>query len=202
MIGKHSLQDFKSRSEADINEGRVEVVERLKGIPVSQLHHSDPTLFARITPDQRADVFSHIAHQIVASDSRPPANIVRYKHRRTFLIGRLWRALPLAARSQFLGIFLSSTLAVLFLGVLAFEGQLTSIPASLPIDSTYWPKCIRLTPSIDGCVYVVSDSLTWHDAAMLLGFDPQDSNSHLANRKTLQHGDKMIVWRKLIPLEN
>ena len=202
MIAKHSLQDFKSRSEADINEGRVEVVERLKGIPVSQLHHSDPTLFARITPDQRADVFSHIAHQTVASDSRPPANIVRYKHRRTFLIGRLWRALPLAARSQSLGIFLSSALAVLFLGVLAFEGQLASIPASLPIDSTYWPKCNRLTPSIDGCVYVVSDSLTWHDAAMLLGFDPQDSNSHLANRKTLQHGDKMIVWRKLIPLEN
>ncbi len=202
MIGKHSLQDFKSRSEADINEGRVEVVERLKGIPVSQLHHSDPTLFARITPDQRADVFSHIAHQIMASDSRPPANIVRYKHRRTFLIGRLWRALPLATRSQFLGIFLSSTLAVLFLGVLAFEGQLTPIPASLPIDSTYWPRCNRLTPSIDGCVYVVSDSLTWRDAATLLGFDPKDGNRHLANRTDLQRGDKLIVWRKLIPLEN
>jgi hypothetical protein len=202
MITKRSARNFKSQSEADLNEGRVEVVEQLMEIPVSQLHQCDPTLFARITPDQRADIFSHIAQQSEPSGHRPPTNIVRYKHRKTFLIGRLWRALPLAVRSQSLGLLLSSALAISFLGVLAFEGQFASFPASLPSDTSSWPKCNRLTPSMDGCVYVVSDSLTWRDAATLLGFDPRDDNRHLANRKTLQRGDKLIVWRKLIPLEN
>lgn len=205
MSGNQIFQDMKSQAEKDINEGRGEVVEKLKEIPVSELHHSDPTLFARITADQRADIFSHIAHQNEASAHRAPLNIVRYKKPGAFRTQQLWAALPLGIRSQCVGLFLSTALAAFMLTAFSYEDQIFSFisrPASLSSNSSYWPNCKRLTTWTDGCIYTVSSALSWQQAANILGLDIKASNRHLAKRKTPQRGDIMVVWRKQIPLEN
>jgi len=73
-----------------------------------------------------------------------------------------------------------------------------------PHESTHWPRCERLTPKADGCVYRVSRAISWRDAASLLNM--QEPYLRTINRApdslSLTAGQPIVVWRghgRLIP---
>jgi hypothetical protein len=192
----------------DLQQGRTELLSALKRVPVSDLHNTDPTLFARLTPQQRAELFSKVAQQ-----GRTAAPIGPYSRRRPESAGvsvprRLWNRLPPVGRSQLIGLLTASILAGASLAALAHEHQLVALitaPSSLPADIATWPDCRRLTLASDGCTYVVKQGLSWDQASQALGQDPRDLrtvNSHLAGRSSLYRGDQLIIWRDRIRLEN
>lgn len=121
---------------------------------------------------------------------------------------RLWNRLPLAGRSQLVGLFMATLLVGLSTFVLAYEDQFPTIVVlaePLPTDVSLWPACKRLTPGSDGCTYTVTKGLSWNDAAQALGQNPRELmavNHHLAGRSSLYRGDNLIVWRNRIRLEN
>jgi hypothetical protein len=208
MSGERKTRGLMAQAAQDLQQGRSELLGALKRIPVSDLHNTDPTLFARLTPQQRAELFSKVAQQ-----GRTPAPLGSSGRRRPGSAGssagrRLWNRLPLTMRCQLVGFITSSILAGASVAALAHEHHLVAlvaVPSSLPADVATWPDCRRLTPASDGCTYVVNNEISWDQAAQALGQDPREIkavNHHLAGRPSLYRGDQLIVWRDRIRLEN
>ncbi|WP_316980110.1 hypothetical protein [Shumkonia mesophila] len=206
--GDRKARSLMAQASQDLQQGRTELLSALKRVPVSDLHNTDPTLFARLTPQQRAELFSKVAQQ-----GHPTTQIGSPRHRSPDPAGpsavrRLWNRLPLPGRCQLIGLLTASILAGGGLAALAHEHQLTAYvtsPSSLPSDVATWPDCRRLTLASDGCTYVVKKGLSWDQAAQALGQNPRELktvNHHLAGRSSLYRGDQLIVWRDRIRLEN
>tara|TARA_R110001606_G_scaffold399293_1_gene583879 strand:+ start:11560 stop:12183 length:624 start_codon:yes stop_codon:yes gene_type:complete len=203
-----SSSNLKAKAEADLDAGRRELLAELKRHSASGLHSIDPALLARLTPDQRAELFSGHERraQHAPQQEMPPA--ARRKTGQRSLIRRGWNAVPLLVRSQVVGVILVGLLGGGLNASLDNQARLTATlfqPASLPRATDTWPACGRLTPYTDGCVYDVRSGLSWNDVGKVLAIDPTDLksiNKQLSARTLLQRGDELIVWRGVIPLEN
>jgi hypothetical protein len=66
-----------------------------------------------------------------------------------------------------------------------------------PMQSSHWPRCARLTPKADGCVYRVSHRLSWSDAAGFLNM--QETYLRSVNQAPtggfVNSGHPIVVWR-------
>lgn len=208
MMNRPNSADLKSKAQADLDSGRRELLKDLKRCPASELHVIEPALLARLTPEQRAELFAKNVRKFQYTSG--PRQAIRPPRRlgRTSLLRRTWSGLPLFVRSQVLGLLSACLFAGAATVGLAHEDELAAIifrPKTLPVKVYAWPGCRRLTRFSDGCVYTVATALSWQAAAAALGMNLSelfDGNPHLATHAPLQRGDRLVVWRGHIPLEN
>lgn len=205
MTSTSPHSDLKALARKDHDAGRIELLNDLKRIPKSEFHNVDPTLLARLTPKQRAELFALTDRKPhSAGKSTKPVK----KLKRPYRAHRVWNSLPLPVRSQLSGLLMTTVLSGFAVLSAAHEDKVSALfsnPKTLPISTSTWPRCNRLTPYIDGCIYTATSTLSWHIAADTLDFDTatlMKRNGHLMNRVTLQRGDRLTVWRGQIPLEN
>ena len=201
------LRDLMALATKDLRQGRSELLEALKHIPVRELHNADPTLFTRLTPDQRAELFSRMAQHPRHSGPAYSISGRRPRPRSPSVIRRFWNRLPLTGRSQLVGLFAVSLLACLSVMIFSSEDPRAGavVPAAISGKVETWPVCRRLAPTRDACIYVVSDGLSWDQAAQQLDqnlAELMNANRHLADRSRLYQGDRLIIWRNRIRLEN
>lgn len=197
--------DLKTLAKKDHDAGRIELLGELKRIPKSEFHNVDPALLSRLMPEQRAKLFAQTdRNHRWADNPKKPA-----KHRnKTHLLRRMCNDLPLTVRSQLAGLLITSVLSGLTVFILNHEDKISANfkhAKTLPVNTSTWPLCNRLTPYTDGCVYTVTSAISWRSAADALDFDAAtlaSRNGHLKNRAMLQRGDRLTVWRGQIPLEN
>ena len=210
MTRNNKVRDLMAQAAEDLDQGRTELLDALKHIPVSELHNTDPTLFTRLTPEQRAELFTWTLQRSSRTNTvavRPPSTPYR-KPIGALPLLRFWNRTPLTLRSQLVGLFLASMLTAFGTYFLAYADHLPpiSVLAEPPSsDMSLWPRCRRLTPGRDGCTYIVTGGLSWEQAAQQLGQDLQDLkavNRHLSAHQPLRRGNELIVWRNRIPLEN
>ena len=114
------LRDLMAQATKDLRQGRSELLEALKHIPVRELHNADPTLFTRLTPDQRAELFSRMAQHPRRSGLAYSIPGRRPRPRSPSVIRRFWNRLPLTGRSQLVGLFAVSLMACLSVMIFFF----------------------------------------------------------------------------------
>lgn len=199
--------NLKDQAARDHAEGQFELLKELGQNKSQELHNINPSLFARLTPEQRRELFSKSRHNQSRSYKKikPVAKQLRS---RPYILRRTWNYLPNVFRNQIVGVLTS--MAVLGAGISLMtiwpiiEAQAFA-PSVLPMSVSTWPECRRLTPTADGCTYRITSDLVWDDAASLLKIDVrvlQSTNKHLQNHAILRANSNLIIWRNLLALEN
>jgi len=101
-MSKHPRPQLKDQAAQDHAEGQSELLNHLKQTPTSDLHTVDPELLARLTADQRRELFTK---DIIV---KVPQNIIKRRtekvqRSRPRLMRRAWNILPNLFKSQIIG---------------------------------------------------------------------------------------------------
>jgi len=175
-----------------------EFMARCRKMTPQQFAQLPQNLLQRLTPDQRANIAASLvsaagdpvdpgadAERTMPSSSREPRPIWL----RMVITSFGWGT---ALSLMVIGFFVLPPL-------LHRGGQIER-----PLESRLWPRCERLAPKADGCVYRVSRAISWSDAASLLNM--QETYLRTINRApegiSLTTGQPIVVWRghgRLIP---
>lgn len=190
--------DFEAHVQRAIREGRdgrAEIVRQLCALPLDKLASVPPSALAMIGPEGLAALaaqrpeFSGLAPKPAAALTSASMT----EHARPALPRR--RISPVAwlcATILFAATFYDR------LAVIAAPQGSSSLPST---NASKWPRCLRLDPSTDGCVYRTGGhSLTLARAAVLLQLEPSDLaelNGHLAKSGSgpLPTGSLIVVLR-------
>lgn len=181
---------------------RTETIEefmvRCREMTPRQFAQLPQNLLQRLTPDQRANIAASLVS--AASDpAKPGANAERTMPPTSRKLRPIW--LRMIVTSFGWGTALSLMVIGFFVAppLLNRAGQIER-----PFESTHWPRCQRLTPKADGCVYRVSRAISWSDAANLLNMQETylRTINHAPDSISLNAGQPIVVWRghgRLIP---
>lgn len=111
---------------------------------------------------------------------------------------RAWLDIDPAIRGSLRGIAFGMAAAVMVL-LLQTVSKLKPDAEAMPIESSRWPRCQRLSSSTDACVYWVRRGLSWHDASSYLLISESTLrryNPQLAHHpQHLTAGVPLVVWR-------
>jgi hypothetical protein len=184
---------------------RTETIEeftaRCREMTPRQFAQLPQNLLQRLTPDQRANIAASLVS--AASDPAKPDIDADRTMLRQPSSSREPR--PIWLRMIVTSFGWGTTLSLMAIGffvappLLHRAGQIER-----PFESTHWPRCQRLTPKADGCVYRVSRAISWSDAASLLNMQETylRTINHAPDSISLTAGQPIVVWRghgRLIP---
>lgn len=188
----------RDRALAERTETIDELIARCRAMTTEQFAQLPQTLLQRLTPSQKATILAGLpsAGSVLAKQNgRTEKTAVRPQTpiRRTVPPARsVWRRMIIASLGW--GIAFSVTVFAFFtVPPLLFDGA----EIVRPVRSAFWPKCSRLTPRADGCVYVVTYGLSWSLAAGLLNMQEASLRSlnQVPNGTSLNAGQAIVVWR-------
>lgn len=170
------------------------LIARCRAMTPEQFAQLPQTLLQRLTPSQKATIVAGLPS--AGSVPRRPESrteMVQTPIRRIASPARsVWRRMIVASLGW--GIASSVTVfAVFTVPPLLFDGA----QIVRPVQSALWPRCSRLTPRTDGCVYIVTHGLSWSVAAGLLNVQEASLRSvnQVPNVTFLNAGQAIVVWR-------
>lgn len=175
-----------------------ELIARCRKMTPEQFAQLSQILLRRLTPSQRADIAASLAPAAGRSGGR------RIDQRRSApgsaMPARKVRppAQPIWRRMISASLGWGNVATLMVIAVLTIPPLLRdSRQIVRPIKSSLWPRCARLTPKADGCVYLVSHGLSWSDAAGFLNMQEaylRDVNL-APTGDFLTAGRPIVVWR-------
>ncbi len=113
-----SISELTKQAQKIREQGQRELLKQLKQKRPSEVHTLDATQIARLSPEQRQELFTHIAKSYVS----PKANQNRIKpYQKQGWPRRLWLRLPVLIRSQVAGLLAASLLLSLSAYALSHE---------------------------------------------------------------------------------
>lgn len=194
------LTAFKSDAAAavaDANEAETQVVERLKRMSPEEFARAPRELIEDLSTEQYRDVLAQVTRMMDSEDDEPPRKASAWK--------RLTRHVPAAllvlAKAGLLG---ASAFFLVLAGPPIADWWWSRTPPVRSTDTGTWPSCGRLTAWDDGCVYTITDGLTWDAAAIILELPStylRQVNRHITTG-TLPAGAILVVWRERGTLRN
>ncbi|MDE8345218.1 MAG: hypothetical protein POH28_03420 [Acidocella sp.] len=197
---------------ADRDAARDEIFVWLRGLAPEERAQVPPEKFSRLTSEQFATLLGRAMPQkpseAANSNSKPASDTSNWrKGRRAGAHGTGATKIrsPFHHAVRFASIVeLCTGLAAIAIVYMAPYAARFEPPPVRQAAAATWPQCFRLTPSTDGCIYYVESTLTWPDAAQMLGM-PLPVLLHANNASgtsPLAQGSPIIVWRFRRPLSN
>jgi hypothetical protein len=191
------LEKFNHDIATSIAEGKKaerDAISSLKRMSPEELARAPRDLIEDLSPEQYRDVVTHVTKLAQGVDGPVKQN----RKRRTIRIPKLTIDLVVI-------IVTTSTafLAVLF-APLALDSWEARTPPIRFYDTSIWPTCARLTGWSDGCIYTVSNELSWNAAAHMLDLPPtylRHVNRHIV-AEPIPAGSRLVVWRERGTLRN
>lgn len=190
--------NFKKSVKSIAADGREETgkfIARLKALTPEEFLRLPRHDLERLTLAQYADVAAAILPGLDLRPARDKPDAPPKSERRNWSLGQLSIAAVAAS-------------VVVAFGVVLAEPIVGSFGGTAELVRPYyignWPRCIRLTESVDGCVYVSHQDLNWDYVAYRLKIDVaelRNLNNHLPSTYAPAH-EKIIVWRGVGRLEN
>ena len=184
---------------------RTETIEefmaRCRKMTPQQFAQLPQGLLQRLTPDQRAD----IAASLVSATDDPAELGTDAERTRPGLPPSSRESRPIWLRMIAASFGWGTALSLMVIGFFVLPPLLhRGGQIERPLESTHWPRCQRLTPKADGCVYRVSRAISWSDAASLLNMQETylRTINHAPDSISLTAGQPIVVWRghgRLIP---
>jgi len=177
---------------------RTETIEefmaRCRKMTPQQFAQLPQGLLQRLTPDQRAD----IAASLVSATGDPAEPSTDAERTRPRLPPSSREPRPIWLRMIAASFGWGTALSLMVIGIFVVPplfhkgGQIER-----PLESRLWPRCERLTPKADGCVYRVSRAISWSDAASLLNMQESylRTINHAPDGISLTAGQPIVVWR-------
>jgi hypothetical protein len=181
---------------ADANEADTQVVERLKRMSPEEFARAPRELIEDLSTEQYRDVLAQVT-RMMDSEDEPPRKASAWKH----LIRHVPAALLVLAKAGLLGV---AVFLLVLAGPPTADWWWSRTPPVRTFDTGTWPSCGRLTAWDDGCVYTVTNNLTWNAAASLLELPStylRQVNRHITT-ETLPAGAVLVVWRERGTLRN
>lgn len=198
---------------AERDTARDEVFIWLRGLSPEERAKVSPDKFARLSAEQFAILLgrplSKASFDHTYTDSGAAVKMPGHFDRLRFWSRRGQGAKIIKIRSPLHHALRWAGIAGLCSGLVSISAvaarpYITSLapPPIRSTDASTWPRCGRLTPSTDGCVYYVESGLTWPEAAhwldMPLPLLLKANQSH--GTAPLAKGAPFIVWRFRCPL--
>lgn len=83
------------------------------------------------------------------------------------------------------------------MGLLAVPFFARREPVIRPQNANHWPMCPRLSTSVDGCLYRVTNRLAWQDAARWLAIPEAELRrvNDASGGVALEAGQRLLIWR-------
>lgn len=184
---------------------RTETIEefmaRCRKMTPRQFAQLPQKLLQRLTPDQRAN----IAASLVSATSDPAKSGTDKDRTMPRQPSSSREPRPIWLRMIATSFGWGTALSLMVIGFFVLSPLLhRGGQIERPFESTHWPRCQRLTPKADGCVYRVSRAISWSDAASLLNMQETylRTINHAPDSISLTAGQPIVVWRghgRLIP---
>lgn len=195
MNNRKKFNKNKKRAIFGRAEGQSELFHILKNQKVDELTDDHFKQIQRLTSTQRQALFTQMGttskRSLVRKNS--PSDNVKL------------------AQTKKLYFWLSPYIRRHLISLLTGTVMAGSFPLYAAINSTYdnfrpvsyytatWPKCDRLTPSTDACLYTIQNSLTWQQASYYLQIPTEtiaESNANLdCCTGSLKAGNQIVIWR-------
>ena len=171
-----------------------QLMNRLKQMTPAQFVRLPARTLARLTAAQYREVVGTIAPEI-GCPTPPP---LPKPERETLGWRERWRLLHSSAQMTVITSVL--TTVIVMVGVAspqAWRWTLTHIEIVRPGERGNWPRCARLSPYTDGCLYSPTYDMDWDALAEQLNIPRQqlyDDNKHLPPQ-FIPARAPIVVWR-------
>ncbi|MBC9880005.1 hypothetical protein G8O24_21970 [Bradyrhizobium sp. INPA01-394B] len=171
-----------------------QLMNRLKQMTPAQFVRLPAKTLARLTAAQYREVVGTIAPEIRLPAPSPPAK----PERETLGWRERWRLLPSSA--QMTAVTSVLTTAIVMMAIASpqvWRWTLTHIEIVRPGERGNWPRCTRLSPYTDGCLYFPTHDMDWNAVAAQLRMPRQqlyDDNKHLPPQ-FIPARAPIAVWR-------
>ncbi|MDU3133537.1 MAG: hypothetical protein E6699_39380, partial [Bradyrhizobium sp.] len=142
-----------------------QLMNRLKQMTPAQFVRLPAKTLARLTAAQYREVVGTIAPEIRLPAPSPPAK----PERETLGWRERWRLLPSSA--QMTAVTSVLTTAIVMMAIASpqvWRWTLTHIEIVRPGERGNWPRCTRLSPYTDGCLYFPTHDMDWNAVAAQL----------------------------------
>lgn len=171
-----------------------QLMNRLKQMTPAQFVRLPAKTLARLTAAQYREVVGTIAPEIRLPAPSPPAK----PERETLGWRERWRLLPSSA--QMTAVTSVLTTAIVMMAIASpqvWRWTLTHIEIVRPGERGNWPRCTRLSPYTDGCLYFPTHDMDWNAVAAQLRMPRQqlyDDNKHLPPQ-FIPARAPIVIWR-------
>lgn len=175
------------------NESR-QLVNRLKQMTPAQFVRLPAKTLARLTAAQYREVVGAIAPEIGCPAPPPPPK----PERETLGWRERWRLLPSSAQMTVITSVLTTVIVMVAVASpQSWRWTLTHIEIVRHQDRSAWPRCARLSPYTDGCLYFPTHDMGWDALAEQLHIPRQqlyDDNKHLPPQ-FIPAKAPIVIWR-------
>jgi hypothetical protein len=197
---------------ADREQGREELCQQILATPADNRWKISPAIYSRLSPEQLRRVLANTVggsalpmptQQTDDGAQKTRDGVGKKSYVEPGRIQRTWRTMSVGLRSAIVGVSASVIAGLLALGTPTIIALLEPQRA-MSRDASTWPPCPRLDRTIDACLYVVQDQLSWEDASTMLRLPVQtllEFNKRLAATPVIRRGSVVLIWRKQLPLE-
>lgn len=171
-----------------------QLMNRLKQMTPAQFVRLPAETLARLTAAQYREVVGTIAPEIGLPAPSPPSK----PQRETLGWRERWRLLPSSARMTVITSVLTSVIVMVAVASpQVLRWTLTHIEIVRHQDRSAWPRCARLSPYTDGCLYFPTHDMDWDALAEQLHISRRqlyDDNKHLPPQ-FIPAKAPIVIWR-------